>query len=180
MLCSDVRRLTFLTSILNISYKCISATLFSVAFHQMCAWNIKKWVVVHFFSFGGKRTNNVLKTSQSEVRSMMSMGRYQDIDLIAIHKIGFCEIYFLYFLVPSVYHTFHCHNKFKHLMCSILVLEQNKTKIRSLQDIVGTLHVDWMINSVKFLLLNVRSINAMQKHSHLLNHILVFWRYLQK
>ena len=37
MLCSDVRRLTFLTSILNISYKCISATLFSIAFHQMCA-----------------------------------------------------------------------------------------------------------------------------------------------
>ena len=105
---------------------------------------------------------------------MMSMGRYQDIDLIAVRKIGFCGIYFLYFLVPSVYHTFHCHNTFKHLMCSILVLEQNKTKIRSLQDIVGTLCVDWMINSVKFLLLNVRSINAMQKHSHLLNHILVF------
>lgn len=71
---------------------------------------------------------------------MMSMGRYQDIDLIAVRKTGFCGIYFLYFLVPSVYHTFHFYNTFKHLMCSILVLEQNKIITGHCRDFVCRLN----------------------------------------
>ena len=54
---------------------------------------------------------NVLKTSQSDTCSVMSLGR-QDVNLNIFHEIGFTEI-FIYFLMPSVYRTLHSENKLK-------------------------------------------------------------------
>ena len=59
--------------------------IFSFSSPNMCI----RYSKVSYFIFLEKRPKNVLKTSQSDTRSVTSLGRPQDVDLIIIHKIGF-------------------------------------------------------------------------------------------
>ena len=56
--------------------------MFSVLVHQMCVVDTKR-------SVKEKRPKNVLKTSQSNTRSLTSLGRHQDVSLNIFRKIGF-------------------------------------------------------------------------------------------
>ena len=55
---------------------------------------------------------NVMKTSQSDTWSVISLGRPQDVDLNIFHEIGFREM-FVYFLMPSAYKTLQSQKKLK-------------------------------------------------------------------
>ena len=66
----------------------------------------------HTLSVFEKRPKNVLKTSQSDSRSMTSLGRPQGVNLIIIHEIGF-QGNFLYFLMPIVDQTLRNQIKLK-------------------------------------------------------------------
>ena len=69
--------------------KRISVVTFSALVHQMCALHTKKLVISYSFSFG-KTPINVLKTSQSDTCSVLSLGRPQDVvNLNTFHKIAF-------------------------------------------------------------------------------------------
>ena len=60
--------------ILNICTKHIYVVKCLILAHQICVLDTKKLF---------------LKTPQSDTRSVMSLGRPQDVNLIIIHKIGF-------------------------------------------------------------------------------------------
>ena len=78
------------TTILNINTKGISVViLFLVLVHQMCVLDTKKLIVVDSFSFGETSYMNVIKTSKSNICSVTSVRRPQDLNLDNFHKIGF-------------------------------------------------------------------------------------------
>ena len=72
-------------SILNIKTNFFLNLKFSVSVYQICVLDTKKLVVAYSFSLG-ERLTNVLKTSQSDMRSVKLMGRPEDVNLIIIHK----------------------------------------------------------------------------------------------
>ena len=93
----------------------------------MPSTDTKSVVSLEVLSYLEKRLSNVLKMSQSDICSVTSVGRPQDVNLIIIHKVGFEENISLYFLVASVYQTLNSQNKFKNLARPILALSWSET-----------------------------------------------------
>ena len=71
----------------------ITAVTFSVLVHQMYLLNPLNTCIKHVknvrFRISFQFWRNVLKSSESDIRSMTSLGRPQGVNLIIIHKIGF-------------------------------------------------------------------------------------------
>ena len=97
---------------------------FSVLVQQTCVLYTKK--LFHTLSVLEKRPKNVLKTSQSDSRSMTSLGRPQGVNLIIIHKIGF-QGNFSVFLDAKCRSDIAEPDKVKNLLRPILVLLRSGT-----------------------------------------------------